>query len=60
MSHEHGGGEEAIRRSNLEAQQYNDAKRSRRLGQETMQKAIEERLIEIEAQTEVIEPMEDQ
>ena len=60
MSHEHGGGAEAIRRSNLEAQQYNDAKRSRRLGQETMQKAIEEQLIEIEAQTEVIEPMEDQ
>ena len=33
MSHEHGGGEEAIRRSNLEAQQYNDTKRSRKLRQ---------------------------
>ena len=48
MSHEHGGGEEAIRRSNLEAQQYNDAKRNHNLG--------EIALNHLEEQEEVLAP----
>jgi len=48
MSHEHGGGEEAIKRSNLEAQQYNDAKRSHNLG--------EIALNHLEEQEEVLAP----
>ena len=32
MSHEHGGGEAAIRREALEAMAYNEEKRNRKLG----------------------------
>ena len=48
MSHEHGGGEEAIKRSNLEAQQYNETKRNRNLG--------EMALNHLEEQEEVLAP----
>jgi len=48
MSHEHGGGEEAIRRSNLEAQEYNQQKRNSNLG--------ELALNHLEAQEEVLAP----
>jgi len=40
MSHEHGGGEEAIKKANIEAHRYNEEKRNRKLGKIVIEQEV--------------------